>query len=254
MNNLRDLNTHLVGAGRLTATAAGQRLINGPTTTATYTNAQLDDYQGLARRAFPWRPPLTMTLRARFSHPVEQLRGTAGFGFWNDPLLMGERRFPTLPRAIWFFFSAPPSNMALALDVPGPGWKAATLDAWHWPFFLLAPTAPVAMPLMRIRPLYRRLWPIGQRAIGVHEARLSLDLTAWHTYTIEWDVDSARFLVDGHLVLHADQAPGGPLGLVIWKDNQAMIVTPWSLPHHQLVPCATEQWLEVAAVTIHPSA
>jgi len=253
MSMLPALKTQVVGAGRLRATVAGQRLINGPTTTATYTNAQLDDYQGLPRRAFPWQPPLTMTLRARFSHPAEQLRGTAGFGFWNDPLLMGELRVPTLPRAIWFFFSSPPSNMALALDVPGPGWKAATMDAWRRLFFALAPTAPFAMPLMRIRPLYRWLWPIGQRAVGVHEALLSLEMTAWHTYTIAWGVESARFLVDDHLVLHADQAPGGPLGLVIWKDNQAMTVTPWSLPRHQLVQCSTEQWLEVAEVTIQPS-
>lgn len=38
--------------------------------------------------------------------------------------------------------------MALALDVPGPGWKAATLDAWRTlPFLLSGSTAPLAMPL-----------------------------------------------------------------------------------------------------------
>ena len=36
---------------------------------------------------------------------------------------------PTLPRAIWFFYGSLPSNMSLALDVPGYGWKAATIDA-----------------------------------------------------------------------------------------------------------------------------
>ncbi len=246
-NHLRPL---LVGNSQLTPTATGWRLANGQTAANRYTNAQLDDYQGLPRHRFPWRPPLTLTLRARFSHPVDQVRGTAGFGFWNNPFGLGRQQWPTLPRAIWFFFSSPPSNMALALDVPGPGWKAATIDAWRWPFFLLAPTTPIAMPLMRIRPLYRLLWPLGQRAIGVHEALLALDITEWHTYRLVWGNKAAHFFVDDQPVLHCDQAPGGPLGLVIWKDNQAMAVTPWSLPRHQLVACTEEQWLEVADLSI----
>ncbi len=243
-------NQHVVGSGRLEPTACGLRLHNGPTTTAAYTNAQLDDYQRLPRQAFPRQPPLSLSLRARFSHNADHLRGTAGFGFWNDPFGMTGPRRPTLPRALWFFFSAPPSNMALALDLPGPGWKAATIDAWRWPFFLLAPTAPIAMPLMKINALYRRLWPIGQRAIGVHETLLDLDMTAWHRYRIAWQPDYVRFFVDETLVLHADQAPRGRVGLVIWKDNQAMTVTPWSLPRHQLVACGEEQWLEIADLAV----
>jgi len=244
------LQTHTVGAGRVLADGNGWRLYNAITTTAQYSNAQLDDYTGQPRHLFPWRPPLRLRLRARFSHPGDQLCGTAGFGFWNDPLLMGEPRLPTLPRALWFFFSSPPSNLALALDVPGPGWKAATIDGWRWPFLALAPTAPLAMPLMRIRTLYRRLWPIGQRAIGVHEALLPVDMTCWHTYCLEWHATTVRFLIDDHLMLAPDQAPRGPLGLVIWKDNQAMTLTPWSLPRQQLVACPAAQWLEVADLTI----
>lgn len=250
MTLLPQLQPLLVGDGDLMVMPTGQRLSHGPTTTHHYTNAQLDDYLGLARPDFPWRPPLTLTIRARFSHTADRLCGTAGFGFWNNPFIMGTQRLPTLPRAIWFFFSAPPSDMALAMDVPGPGWKAATIDAWRWPFLALAPTTPIAMPLMRFQPLYRRLWPIGQRAIGVHEALLALDMTAWHTYTIEWGIKAARLLVDGHPVLACDQSPRGPLGLVIWKDNQAMRVAPWHLPRHQLVACATAQWLEVADLAI----
>ncbi len=240
----------VVGGGDINLLPTGYRLSNGPTGTERYTNAQLDNYHHLRRRAFRCKPPLTLTLQARCSHGADQLRGTAGFGFWNDPFGMSEQRWPTLPRALWFFFSSPPSNMALALDVPGPGWKAATIDAWRWPFLLLAPTAPIAMPLMKWRALYRRLWPIGQRAIGVHEALLDLDITAWHHYTIRWRANSVQFFVDEMLVLHAPSAPRGPLGLVIWKDNQAMSVTPWSLPRHQLVACQHEQWLELADLTL----
>jgi hypothetical protein len=250
MVNGTGLSRHVVGNGTLTATGAGLRLHNGPTTRNQYTNAQIDDYQALSRAVFPHCPGVTMSLRARFSHNADQLRGTAGFGFWNDPFGMTGPRRPTLPRALWFFFSDSASNMALALDVPGPGWKAATIDAWRWPFFLLAPTAPIAMPLMNIKALYRRLWPLGQRAIGVHEAPLDLDMTAWHSYRIAWQPASVRFFVDETLVLHADQAPRGRVGLVIWKDNQAMTVTPWNLPRHQLVASAAEQWLEIADLVI----
>src|SRR5687768_14952706 len=48
-----------------------------------YSDAQLHDYAGLARRDFPWRPPLAFSIRARLS---PHLQGTAGFGFWNNPL------------------------------------------------------------------------------------------------------------------------------------------------------------------------
>lgn len=250
MSTLSGLRPLLVGDSRLLTTTAGQRLYHSPATATRYVNAQLDDYQNLARRHFPWRPPLTLTLRARFSHPTNQLCGTAGFGFWNEPFGMGAQRYPTLPRALWFFFSAPPSNMALAMGVPGPGWKAATIDAWRWPFFALAPTAPFAMPLMRIPRLYRLLWPLGQRAIGVQEALLSMDITQWHTYHMAWRRESVHFYVDDSLVLTCDQAPADPLGLVIWKDNQAMTVTPWQWPRRQLVACPEAQWLEIADLAI----
>jgi len=250
MSNLSRLQPQRVGSSCVMTTTTGHRLANGPTTANSYTNAQLDDYHGLKRRHFHWHPPLHLALHARFSHSESELRGTAGFGFWNDPFGAGLHRLPTLPRALWFFFSSPPSAMTLALDVPGPGWKAATIDTWRWPFLLLAPTTPVAMSLMRFRSLYRLLWPIGQRAIGVYEAMLAVDMTEWHTYRLEWDIGAARFWVDDHLVLTADQAPRGPLGLVIWKDNQAMTISPWQLPRHQLVACNEEQWMEVADVTI----
>lgn len=250
MSYLSRLLPHGVGSGGVIKKIQGYCLHNAATTIDTYTNAQLDDYHRLERRHFPWRPPVCLTLRAKFSHSKNKLHGTAGFGFWNDPFGTSLHRLPTLPRALWFFFSSPPSAMTLALDVPGPGWKAATIDAWRWPFWLLAPTAPLAILLMRFRSLYRLLWPIGQRAIGVHEALVTVDMTEWHTYRLAWEMDTVRFWVDDHLVLTTDQAPRGPLGLVIWKDNQAMTISPWQLPRHHLVACATAQWMEVADITI----
>jgi hypothetical protein len=191
-----------------------------------------------------------LMVRARFSHPAGVLRGTAGFGFWNDPFMMTGLRPPTLPRAIWFFYSSAPSNMKLDLNTPGPGWKAATLDAWRWPFLALLPTAPLAVPLMNIGPLYRACWPIGQRAIGVSEALIAAGMTEWHTYSLDWQKKAAQFRVDGQLMLNCATAPAGPLGFVLWLDNQYMVVTPWGRFAHGLLNAPGEQWLEISQVEI----
>jgi hypothetical protein len=194
-----------------------------------------------------------MTIRARFSHGAKQLSGTAGFGFWNDPFMMTGKRRPALPRVIWFFFSSPPSNMKLHRDTPGPGWKAATLDALRWPFFALLPAAPLAVPLLTIKKLYRTFWPIGQRAIKVSEKQLSVDMTAWHTYTINWQKKTAHFCVDGETLLDCSTAPPGPLGFVLWLDNQYLELTPWGRFKYGLLASAGRQWLEIETLKIESS-
>ncbi len=238
------------GDAALEATGESLRFVNTDTRADHYTDAQLDDYQGVARRDFLWRPPLRMRVRARFSHPAGELKGTAGFGFWNDPFMMTGWRSPALPRVLWFFYSSPPSNMKLAGQTPGHGWKAGTLDAIRWPFFALLPTAPLAVPLMNIGPLYRTFWPIGQRAIGVSEALLPVRMTAWHTYVIDWQRRRVQFSVDGQTVLDCTTSPGGPLGFVMWLDNQYMIVTPWGKFGYGLVAGPGRQWMEISGVEI----
>ena len=242
--------THALGTGSFEPTGDTLRFVNTDTTPRQISNAQIDDYGGRRRHEFLWHPPLTMTVRARFSHPVGELSGTAGFGFWNDPFLMTGKRWPSLPRATWFFGASPPSNMKLDPRVPGWGWKAATLDAIRLPFFLLAPTAPIAVPLMNVRPLYRALWPIAQRAIGVSEARVNADMRAWHAYRMEWHADSVRFQVDENIVLDSKTSPRGPLGFVMWLDNQCMIVTPWGKFGYRWLAAPGRQWMEVDSLSI----
>jgi len=243
---------HVVGGGALEATGRTLLFINNRTSAHRYTNAQIDDYEGLPRGHFRWRSPLRMTVRARFSHNAGELSGTAGFGLWNDPFMMTGRRMPTLPRVVWFFYASPPSNMKLDLRTPGHGWKAATLDAKRAPFFALAPTAPLAVPLMNLRPLYHRLWPVAQRAMAVSEAALEIAMTEWHTYVIEWEENQTRFSVDGTLVLEAGSSPGGPLGFVMWLDNQYAVVTPWGRVGYGLIESSERQWMEVDTVSIEP--
>ncbi|RIK41931.1 MAG: hypothetical protein DCC55_10380 [Chloroflexi bacterium] len=239
-----------MGGGQLATTPGGLRLSYRAARADSYTNAQIDDYQGLPRSRFHWRPPLSLRVTARFSHPTDQLRGTAGFGFWNDPFAMTGARLPTLPRAIWFFFNSADAPLKLALETPGYGWRAATIDGWRAPFLLLSPTIPAALILLRWRWLYRRAWPLAQWAMGVAEALIDVDLTVWHTYEIYWGARQAIFRVDGADLFTTGRSPRGPLGLVLWIDNQGMVVTPWQLPSHRLLSVEHEQWLEVGKVMI----
>jgi hypothetical protein len=178
------------------------------------------------------------------------LNGTAGFGFWNDPFMMSGSKWPALPRVVWFFYASPHSNMKLDLNTPGHGWKAASMDALRWPFFALAPTAPIAVPLMRIPALYRALWPVGQRAIGVSESLIPADMTDWHTYHMEWGRERAVFRVDDQIVLETLSPPRGRLGFVMWIDNQAMTITPQGAFGWRLVDVPERQWMEISGLEI----
>jgi hypothetical protein len=245
---------YVVGGGTLEQTASGLRLVTAGADARHYANAQIDDYRGLPRRRFRWRPPLRLSVRARFSHGLGSgspggsagLQGTAGFGFWNDPFLMTGARVPTLPRAIWFFCASQPSDIKLDLHTPGWGWKAATIDALHPRAWLLAPFAPVAVLLMNARPLYRALWPPIQRALKVREARVEAEMTEWHTYVLEWGADQAQFCVDDAVVLAGAPSPPGPLGFVMWVDNQYLVARPWGRFGWGVLEVPGRQWLEVS--------
>jgi hypothetical protein len=245
---------YVVGDAALEPTDTTLRFVTSNASSQRYTNAQIDDYQGLRRRRFLWRPPLRLTVRARFSHSAIDssgaLRGTAGFGFWNDPFLMTGARTPALPRAIWFFYASPPSNMKLDLHTPGNGWKAATIDTIRPAALLLAPLAPLAVLMMNLGPLYAALWPPIQRAVRVQEAIVTSEMTEWHTYCIEWGSEQANFSVDGEILLANAPAPQGPLGFVMWLDNQFMIVTPWGRLGWGILDVPDRQWMEVDWLSI----
>ena len=233
----------LLGGGEVVVEGDRWRLRVPPAGTTSYSDAQLLDYAGLARSRFPWRPPLALSLRARMSPNV---RGTAGFGFWNNPI----GGMPALPRAAWFLLASPPSQMELADGVPGQGWKAATIDAGRPAALAWAPLAPTVLLACRLPAPRRRIWPRVQRALGVSEALLPVDGSAWHRYDLFWLRDRAVFGVDGREVLVAPVAPRGPLGLVIWIDNQWARVTPAGSFGWGLLDVPQEQWLECEDVRI----
>lgn len=238
------------GVGRVEVLSDRVRLLRPTASEREYSDAQISDRPGTPG----WRPPLEMTVRARFSHPLARLRGTAGFGFWNAAVAPGALGLRP-PRAAWFFFGSPPHDVPLALGVPGHGLKAAVLDAQRPAFYALLPGAPLGFLLMRAPGLYRRLWPFAQWAIGASEASLDwIDATQSHAYSLRWERRGATFAVDGRTALRAPHAPAGPLRFVAWIDNAYAVATPQGRFRLGLVAEPEPQWLEIEDVEIRRSA
>lgn len=249
-----------IGGGYLSIVDSALRMGFTAARQGQYTDAQIDDYGERTRSAFPWLPPLRMEVRARSSLPAATptstfesegiLLGTAGFGFWNYPFsVRGD--ILMLPEAIWFFYASPPSNMALVPDIAGWGWKAQVVHSLR-PGTVAAvlPTA-LATGWARLtgetRPAARWL----QRLSGAHEAPLAVDMTSWHTYTLEWRKESATFWVDRSPVLRVPQPPTRPLGFVAWLDNQYAVATPRGVLRFGTVTSGPE-WFELDSVRIEP--
>lgn len=214
------------GAGQVRTEGDGLTLRIPPTSgPLQYHNAQITNYEPRTRH-FALRPPLRVIVEAQFDTPAHAAHGTAGFGLWNhtfDPTQRGFR----LPQTAWFFFASAETNLALAQGVPGWGWKAATLDAGRWRARALLPLAPLAIPLMHVPPLYRRLYPVAQSVLGIHEQALDLALLGERRrYEIHWERDALTFVVDGAEVLRTQSGPRGPLGFIAWIDTQYAVVTP----------------------------
>ncbi len=234
------------GQGEVVPEAGRLRLTDHPTPDGTYTNAQISDYD-YATFNLRWSPPLRMAVTAHASAPAG-LRGTAGFGFWNHPLSPGRVR---LPRAIWYFFGSPPGGLNLAYGVPGPGWKAATVDLTRPRALALAPLALPVVLLNQLPPLYRRIWPRLQRILSISEHALDVALLAeTHTYSIDWRRQGATFSVDGAVVHEAPISPGGGVGFIAWIDNQYMRVSPRGQFAWGLLPLAQPQSLLLDEVVV----
>jgi hypothetical protein len=237
-----------IGTGRISDDGDTFTLTNRPAQDH-YTNAQITDYNYHSFR-FRWQPPLRMTLRAHASSSGADLRGTAGFGFWNHPFSPDVRRV-RLPQAIWFFFGSPPNDMQLAHGIGGNGWKAATIDAGRNRALMLTPLALPTLLLMQVPALYRLLYPPIQRALAIGEAQLDDTLlSTWHTYTIDWLPQHAVFRVDNQVVLDVPFAPRGACGFCAWIDNQYAIVTPQGRFGGGIIPLEQTQSLLLQHIDI----
>jgi hypothetical protein len=213
-----------------------------------YRLAQLDDYSGLPRRRFHWRPALKLSLQARAS--AEALPGTWGFGLWNDPFSLslglggGTRRFPALPNAAWFFFASPPNYLSLRDDLPAQGSLAAVFKS---------PQAPAALLALVSPGLALASWPLtagwlrrlGRRWVCQDSASLSILVKEWHTYQIDWTSQGIAFTVDNRQALETPLSPQGPLSLVMWIDNQYAALPPGGRLSFGTLPNPELAWIEI---------
>jgi len=246
-----------------------------------YRLAQLDDYTKLARGRFPLRSPRSLSLSARASS--NSIPGTWGFGLWNDPfgLSLGfggnPFRLPALPNAVWFFGASQKSYLSfrseflpdqssaegaahskgsvstVGLDTgeksPRPTRTAVNgflAQSFRSPrFHPLLILAGLALPFSR--KTTRRL--MGN-VIGEDGVRLSLDVTEWHDYRLDWREDRVAFEVDEGLVSESSVSPHPPLGLVIWIDNQYAAFTPEGKIGFGVLANSEPAWLEIENLEI----
>jgi hypothetical protein len=221
------------GSASLNRTIDGWRLDLSAGPNRSYRLAQLDDYAHTARNKLKHSPPWNFHVHARVSGA--DLPGTWGFGVWNDPfgLSLGfggnkPLRLPALPQTAWFMHASQPNWLSLRNDperIPANGFFAGTFRSAHIPSFLLAPGL-LALPMCAIRPISRFLRRLASRFIRQDGARIDLDVTQWHEYSIHWLQERCTFSVDRHTLLSTTCSPRPPLGLVLWIDNQFAAWTP----------------------------
>ena len=238
-----------------------------------YRDAQLDDYSLLPRHRFPHRPssPLKISLSLRARTSSISPAGTWGFGLWNDPfgLSLGfggsPFRLPALPNAVWFFYgskenylsfkspstplgfdtgeeSARPTQPAGAAN----GFMAQTFRSpkFHPLLFL----AGLVLPFSPLRELTRKLL---SKVIDEDSVAVSLDVTQWHKYRLEWEAKRVLFYVDDTLVFESQVSPNAsrPLGVIIWIDNQYAAFTPEGKIAFGVLE-GEEEWLEIEGLEI----
>ena len=195
----------------------------------TYRLAQLDDYSLSGRSHFQWRSPCGLKIKSRVSG--DDLPGTWGFGFWNDPFTASvglggmARHLPALPNTAWFFHASPPNYLSLRDDLPAQGFLAAVFSSPPVPSLLLAPGL-LAAPLLAWRASARLIRRLARQVIHEDSCLVKTNPTAWHTYHIELTPRVTRFSLDGALIFETAAVPRGRLGMVLWIDNQYAAFSP----------------------------
>jgi hypothetical protein len=207
-----------------------------------YRVAQLDDYAQSARKDFPHRVSLRLSLCARAS--AESIPGTWGFGLWNDPfgfsLGFGGNpfRIPALPNAVWFF-NALEENYLSFSNKPGNGFLAQAFRSPDFPLGRLARVG-VTFPFSRVKARKQMSQIVQEDGV-----RLDVDVTQWHKYRLEWSATRSVFWVDDVLALETSVAPRPPLGLVIWIDNQYAAWLPDGKIGFGILENTEPAWLEI---------
>ena len=230
-----------------------------------YRLAQLDDYAKTARKDFHHRPPVTLRLAARTSSNA--IPGTWGFGFWNYPFGMSLGfsedgfRLPALPNTAWFFGASEENYLSFQDHrAVANGFLAQTFRSPKFDLRLIP--AGLALPFSRrttrrllgkcIQEDGVQLWDpaAGRRSQEPDPGLHRIDPTQWHRYEMEWRKNGVSFRVEDELVFESVVSPRGPLGLVIWIDNQYAAFTPEGKIGFGVLENPEPVWLEIKEIEI----
>jgi hypothetical protein len=211
-----------------------------------YRLAQFDDYAQKPRGRFPHRLSTNLSLSARTSS--DSIAGTWGFGLWNDPfgLSLGfggsPFRLPALPNAAWFFGASKQNYLSFSDDKPAQGFLAQTFRSPKFHPWLIP--AGLAFPFS-----HKTTRKLLGKVIQDDGVALSVDVTQWHRYKLDWSLKRVSFEVDDVQVFETEVSPNPPLGLVIWIDNQYAAFTPEGKIAFGVLE-GKEEWLEIKDLEI----
>ena len=132
--------------------------------------------------------------------------------------------------------------MSFTDDKPAQGFLAQTFRSpkFH-PLLILA---GLALPFSR-----RTARKLLSKVIGEDSVAVSVDVTQWHEYKLEWGAKRVAWYVDDALVLESPVSPNPPLGVIIWIDNQYAAFTPEGKISFGVLE-GEDEWLEVEDIVI----
>lgn len=243
-----NLNPRYSGRGSIESVEDGSRLHIPPGPAGRYRLSQLDDHFSLPKRELPWRVPVSFSLQARVS--AKDIPGTWGFGFWNNPFGIGfgisgrNAVLPALPNAAWFFHASDNNYLSFRDDLPGSGFLAASFRSLRLPSLALLPGF-TALPFLALPPFARQMRKLLRRFIREDNTRLDLDVTGWHSYQLDWGQDGVTWWVDGEIRFKTSNSPTGPLGFILWIDNQYAAFTPKGRLRAGTLENDRDSWLEI---------
>jgi hypothetical protein len=181
--------------------------------------------------------------------------GTWGFGFWNDPFAFSlglkgmARRLPALPNACWFFNASPENHISFNDQFAGSGFLAQTFRSPKIPSLMLLP-GMIGAPLLLIKMFSKRLRSLAGRIINEDSILLHVNPTQWHAYKLSWQAKEVIFSIDNSVVFHSPVSPLGPLGIVIWVDNQYAAWSPAGKLGMGTLKQVTSSWIDIEKVEI----
>jgi hypothetical protein len=167
-------------------------------------------------------------------------------GFGGNPF-----RLPALPNAVWFFYASPQNYLSFKNGdgqshriVPTSGFMAQTFRSPKFHPLLI----PAGLALPFSRGTTRKLL---SKVIDEDSSAVSVDVTQWHRYRLEWETKRTVWYVDEVQIFESPVSPNAsrPLGVIIWIDNQYAAFTPDGKIAAGVLE-NEEEWLEVEDIVM----